>query len=150
VGKDLTDNVNLDGANSDEQVPATQSRGDHGGGQGPICPRRSRGRQRERDSGAEEHDHHDGFPISSMPFASEVVAGCARRGGPPRASVDGRAPKCRLWPGTWKDLTDNVELEWRPTDDQVRNIAEVTHAGQGHLSKEDHGWTTVQGARSWS
>ena len=41
--------------------------------------------------------------------------------------------------GTWKDLTDNVNLMAENLTGQVRNIAEVTTAvASGDLSQEDH------------
>ena len=41
--------------------------------------------------------------------------------------------------GTWKDLTDNVNLMAGNLTGQVRNIAEVTTAvANGDLSQEDH------------
>ncbi len=42
--------------------------------------------------------------------------------------------------GTWKDLTDNVNLMAGNLTGQVRNIAEVTTAvAKGRLVEEDHG-----------
>ena len=51
--------------------------------------------------------------------------------------------------GTWKDLTDNVNLMAGNLTDQVRNIAEVTTAvANGDLVQKDHGG--CQRAKSWS
>ena len=70
-------------------------------------------------------------------FASEVtrvareVGTEGKLGG--QAQVEGVA-------GTWKDLTDNVNLMAANLTGQVRNIAEVTTAvAKGDLVEEDHG-----------
>jgi HAMP domain-containing protein len=44
---------------------------------------------------------------------------------------------CRVLPGTWKDLTDNVNMMAGNLTGQVRNIAEVTTAiANGDLSRK--------------
>ena len=51
--------------------------------------------------------------------------------------------------GTWKDLTDNVNLLANNLTAQVRNIAEVTTAvAKGDLSQEDHRRREGRGARA--
>jgi hypothetical protein len=40
----------------------------------------------------------------------------------------GGRPRSKAWPGTWKDLTDNVNSMAHNLTGQVRNIAEVTIA----------------------
>src|SRR5206468_2579179 len=67
-------------------------------------------------------------------FSSEVTRG-ARDVGPARRSSD--LAQVRGVAGTWKDLTDNVNLMASNLTAQVRNIAEVTTAvANGDLSKK--------------
>ena len=40
-------------------------------------------------------------------------------------------PRWRAWPGTWRDLTDNVNYMASNLTGQVRNIAQVTTAVAG-------------------
>ena len=69
-------------------------------------------------------------------FASEVTR-VAREVGT-EGKLGGQA-KVQGVAGTWKDLTDNVNLMAGNLTAQVRNIAEVTTAvANGDLSQEDH------------
>ena len=70
-------------------------------------------------------------------FASEVTR-VAREVGT-EGKLGGQA-RVRGVAGTWKDLTDNVNLMAANLTGQVRNIAEVTTAvASGDLVQEDHG-----------
>ncbi len=78
-----------------------------------------------------------------------------RRGHPRRASEVGTEGKLggqadvHGVTGTWKDLTDNVNVLAGNLTDQVRNIAKVVDRGrQRRPVAEDHG--RASGARSWS
>ena len=90
-------------------------------------------RRQGRDPRAEEHHQHDG---GSAPLLR-------RRGDPrrakrsaPKASWAAR-PTCKASRGTWKDLTDNVNVLAGNLTDQVRNIAKVTTAvANGDLSQK--------------
>ena len=62
--KDLTDNVNFDGQQSDGPG-AQHRRGDDGGGAGRLIAQDHRGRQR-RNPGAEEHHQHHGGPAQRL------------------------------------------------------------------------------------
>ena len=67
-------------------------------------------------------------------FASEVTRVAARSA--PKASSAARR-RCKGVAGTWKDLTDNVNVMAANLTGQVRNIAEVTTAvANGDLSKK--------------
>ena len=69
-------------------------------------------------------------------FASEVTR-VAREVGT-EGKLGGQA-EVRGVAGTWKDLTDNVNIMAGNLTSQVRNIAEVTTAvARGDLSREDH------------
>ncbi len=70
-------------------------------------------------------------------FASEVTR-VAREVGT-EGKLGGQA-HVRGVAGTWKDLTDNVNLMADNLTGQVRNIAEVDHCGRPRRSlQEDHG-----------
>ena len=70
-------------------------------------------------------------------FASEVTR-VAREVGT-EGKLGGQA-RVKGVAGTWKDLTDNVNLMAANLTGQVRNIAEVTTAvARGDLVQEDHG-----------
>ena len=70
-------------------------------------------------------------------FASEVTR-VAREVGT-EGKLGGQA-QVRGVAGTWKDLTDNVNLMAANLTGQVRNIADVTTAvAKGDLVEEDHG-----------
>ena len=70
-------------------------------------------------------------------FASEVTR-VAREVGT-EGKLGGQA-QVRGVAGTWKDLTDNVNLMAENLTGQVRNIADVTTAvAKGDLVEEDHG-----------
>jgi HAMP domain-containing protein len=68
-------------------------------------------------------------------FAGEVTAWPARSA--PRASSGGQAQVPGV-AGTWKDLTDNVNLLAANLTTQVRNIAEVTTPWRRRPVQEDH------------
>lgn len=50
--------------------------------------------------------------------------------------------------GTWRDLTESVNVMADNLTAQVRSIAEVTTAVAGEISPRRSGWTPA--ARSWS
>ena len=91
-------------------------------------------RRREgRDSRAQEYDQHDGRPAQLASHAE--VTRVAREVGT-EGKLGGQA-QVRGVAGTWKDLTDNVNLMADNLTGQVRNIADVTTAvAKGDLSKK--------------
>ena len=77
------------------------------------CPWRTTGRPSEGRVPPHRQDRqHDGRParLASPPRSPASPARSA-----PRASSAAR-PRSRAWPGTWKDLTDNVNLDGRQPD----------------------------------
>ena len=67
-------------------------------------------------------------------FASEVTRVAREVGTEGKLGVQAQVPEVA---GTWKDLTDSVNLMAGNLTDQVRNIAEVTTAvANGDLSKK--------------
>ena len=130
--RDLTLSANLDGVEP-HQPGAQHRRSDDGRRQRRLVEEDHRRRPR-RNSRTEEHDQHDGRPVSNAShFKSRVareVGSEGRLGG--QAFVRGVA-------GTWKDLTDSVNSMASNLTSQVRNIAEVTTAvALGDSSLEDH------------
>ena len=72
-------------------------------------------------------------------FASEVTRVAREVGTEGKLGGQAQVPGVA---GTWKDLTDNVNLMAGNLTGQVRNIAEVTTAvARGDLSEEDHAST---------
>jgi HAMP domain-containing protein len=95
--------------------------------------RKITGRRQGRDSAAEEHHQHDGRSAERVRLGSQPRRARGRHG-----RQAGRArPKCPTSPGTWKDLTDNVNSMASNLTGQVRNIADVATAiANGDLSRK--------------
>ena len=90
-------------------------------------------RRQGRDPRAQEHHQHHGRSAALV-----RRGGHARRArkSAPKASWAAR-PRCQGVCGTWKDLTDNVNVLAGNLTDQVRNIAKVTTAvANGDLSQK--------------
>ena len=129
--KDLTDNVNVMAGNLTSQVRSiaqvatavAQRRPDeedHGGGQG-------RGRRAGRTSSTP-------WSTRCRAFADEVTRVAREVGTEGMLGGQARVPSV---PGTWKDLTDNVNLMADNLTSQVRNIAQVTTAvAKGDLTRK--------------
>ena len=101
--KDLTDSVNFMAGNL-TSPGAQHRRGDHGGGRGRPVEEDHGGRE-GRDLRAEEHHQHHGGPAALLRRRGDArgreVGTEGKLGG--QADVQGVA-------GTWKDLTDSVNL----------------------------------------
>ena len=109
-------------------------RGDHRGGLGRLVEEDHR-RREGRDSRAQEHDQHDGRPAQRA--SPREVTRVAREVGT-EGKLGGQAQVPGVG-GTWKDLTDNVNLMADNLTGQVRNIAEVTTAVAARRPvEEDH------------
>jgi HAMP domain-containing protein len=128
--KDLTDNVNLMAANLTGQVrniaevTTAVANGD--------LSQEDHRRREGRDPGAEEHHQHDGRPAQLLRLGSDPRGPRSGHGRQARRPGQGEGVA-----GTWKDLTDNVNLMAANLTGQVRNIAEVTTAvANGDLSKK--------------
>ncbi len=81
----------------------------------------------------EEHDQHDGRPACVVRRRGDARR--PRGGHGRKARRAGR--RARGVAGTWKDLTDNVNLMAGNLTSQVRNIADVTKAvANGDLTKK--------------
>jgi HAMP domain-containing protein len=129
--KDLTDNVNSM-APQPHQPGAQHRRGDHRGGQRATCRARSPSTPRARSSSSRPPSTP--WSTSSTPSPTRSPASPARSA--PRASSAAR-PRSPACPGTWKDLTDNVNSMAANLTDQVRNIATVvTAVANGDLSQK--------------
>ena len=129
--KDLTDNVNFMAGNLTE--PGAQHRpGDHRRRQRATCRRRSPSTPRARSPRSPTPSTR--WSTSSSSFAAEVTR-VAREVGT-EGKLGGQA-EVKGVAGTWKDLTDNVNLMAGNLTGQVRNIAEVTTAvANGDLSQK--------------
>ena len=120
--KDLTDNVNLLAANL-THAGAQHRRSHHrGGARRPVAQdhRRCEG----RNPGAEEHHQHDGR--SAQRRSPREVTRVAREVG-----TDGKLGGQAQVPGvagTWKDLTDTVNVMAANLTEQVRGIVKVVTA----------------------
>ncbi|NEP02343.1 MAG: HAMP domain-containing protein, partial [Symploca sp. SIO2E9] len=127
--KDLTDNVNFMASNLTDQVRniAEVSTAVAQGDLSRKITVKAQGEILELKSTLNTMvDQLNTFASEVTRVASEVVAG--QLGG--QAKVEGVA-------GTWKDLTENVNLMAANLTEQVRNIAEVTTAvAEGDLSKK--------------
>ena len=106
------------------------------GGNG-NCRRRSveknHGRRARRNSAPEGDAEHNGGAAALVRGRGDTRRPRGRHRRPAR-----RTSRCAgRWPGTWKDLTDNVNLLAANLTTQVRNIAEVTTAvARGDLSRK--------------
>ena len=121
----------LDGVEPDGSGPK------HRGGDNRRRERRSvpqdHSRCARRNSGAEEHDQHDGGSAQRVRRRSDARGARSRHGRKTRRT-GGSARASR---GTWKDLTDSVNYMAGNLTAQVRNIAEVTTAvANGDLSRK--------------
>ena len=120
--KDLTDNVNLLAANLTTQVrniaevTTAVARGDLA---------QDHRRREGRDSRAEEHDQHDGRPAERFRLGSDPRGARGRHGG--KIGWSGGVPVA----GTWKDLTDTVNVMAANLTEQVRGIVKVVTAVAG-------------------
>ena len=129
--KDLTDIGQLDGRQPDG--PGPQHRRGHDGRRDGRPLEEDHRRRPGRDPRAQEHDQHDGRPAVA-PSRRRSRASRARSA---RKGSSAVRPTCAGVAGTWKDLTDNVNLMAGNLTGQVRNIAEVTTAvANGDLSKK--------------
>ena len=129
--KDLTDTVNSMAGNLTAQV-RNIAEVTTAVANGRLVQENHRGRER-RNSGTEKHHQHHGGPAQSS-FAAEVTR-VAREVGT-EGKLGGQA-EVKGVAGTWKDLTDNVNLMAGNLTAQVRNIADVTTAvANGDLSKK--------------
>ena len=128
--KDLTDNVNLMAANLTTQVrniaevTTAVARGD--------LSTQDHRRREGRNPGVEEHHQHHGGPAQRLrrevTRVAREVGTEGKLGG--QAQVPGVA-------GTWKDLTDNVNVMAANLTDQVRGIVKVvTAVANGDLKQK--------------
>jgi HAMP domain-containing protein len=128
--KDLTGLGQLDGVEPD-LAGAQHRRGDHGRGARRSQSKDHRGRQGRDPRAQEHHQHHGGSAprlLLEVTRVAREVGTEGKLGG--QAEVPGVA-------GTWKDLTDSVNLMASNLTGQVRNIAEVTTAvAKGDLGKK--------------
>ena len=130
--RSLTENVNLHGRQPDR--PGAKHRpGHHRGRQRrPVEEDHRRGEGR----GRRARDTINTMVDQLSSFADEVTR-VAREVGT-EGKLGGQAEVTGV-SGTWKDLTDSVNLMAVNLTDQVRNIAEVTTAvANGDLTHEDH------------
>ena len=129
--KDLTDNVNVLAPQPD-QPGAKHRQGHHRRRQRrPVAE--DHGRRQRRDPRAEEHHQHDGRSAAAR---SPRKSPASPAKSAPKASSAAR-PRCKGVSGTWKDLTDNVNVMAGNLTTQVRNIAKVTTAvANGDLSQK--------------
>ena len=128
--KDLTDSVNAMATNLTSSG-AQYRRGDHRRRQRRSFQKDHR-RCARRDSGAQEHDQHDGRSAERLRRRGKPGGARGRHRG--QAGRPGAVPGVA---GTWKDLTDNVNWMASNLTGQVRNIADVaTAVAKGDLSKK--------------
>ena len=128
--KDLTDSVNSMAGNL--TGAGAQHRGGDDGGRERRSLEEDHGRCEGRDSGAEEHDQHDGRSAQLVRGGSDARGARSRHGRKTGGQADVRGVA-----GTWKDLTDSVNFMAGNLTGQVRNIADVTTAvANGDLSKK--------------
>ncbi len=128
--KDLTDNVNLMADEPHRPGPQHRRR-DHRRGAGrPV--QEDHGRREGRDPRAQEHDQHMVDQLNG--FASEVTRVAREVGTEGKLGGQAQVPGVG---GTWKDLTDNVNLMATNLTNQVRGIADVvTAVAQGNLKRK--------------
>ena len=128
--KDLTDSVNSMAGNLTAQVRNIAA-GDDGRGKRRLVQEDHRGRERGN-SRIEKHHQHDGGPASFFRIGSDPRGPRSGHGRKTRRQADVKGVA-----GTWKDLTDSVNLMAGNLTAQVRNIADVTTAvANGDLSKK--------------
>ena len=128
--KDLTDNVNAMAANLTGQVRNIAEVTTAVASERLV--QEDHRRREGRNSRAEEHHQHHGGPAE---LVRVEVTRVAREVGT-EGKLGGQA-QVRGVAGTWKDLTDNVNLMADNLTGQVRNIADVTTAvAKGDLSRK--------------
>ena len=129
--KDLTDSVNVDGREPHRAGPQHR-RGDHRRrARRPVA--QDHGRRERRDPRAEEHHQHDGRSAQRLRRRSDA------RGARSRHRRQARRPgaRCPASAGTWKDLTDSVNVMAANLTDQVRGIVKVvTAVADGNLRQK--------------
>ena len=128
--KELTDNVNSMASNLTAQV--REHRGGRDRGRERRLVEEDHRRRARRDPAAEGHHQHNGRSARVLRSRGDTRGA---RGGHRGQDSAGRR-WFRASAGTWKDLTDNVNLMAANLTRQVRNIAEVTTAvARGDLSR---------------
>ena len=128
--KDLTDNVNVLAGNLTDQV-RNIAKVTTAVANGDLSQKITVSVQ-GRDARAEEHHQHDGRSAARVRQRGDARRARGRHRG--QAGRPGQVPGVS---GTWKDLTDNVNLLAGNLTDQVRNIAKVTTAvANGDLSQK--------------
>ena len=129
--KDLTDNVNVMAVEPDRPGARHRQGRDRGRQRRPVAEVRGRGQGRDRRA-RRHHQRHDRHAAHRSPTRSPRW----RARSAPRASWAAR-PRCPGAAGTWRDLTDNVNMLAGNLTNQVRNIAAVTTAvANGDLSQK--------------
>ena len=130
--KDLTDNVNLMAGNLTGQVRNIADGDDGGRERRPV--EEDHRRREGRDPRAEEHHQHDGRSAQLVRRRSDA------RGARGRHRRQARRPGRRASgvAGTWKDLTDNVNLHGRQPDrpGAQHRRRSTTAVANGDLSKK--------------
>ncbi len=101
---------------------AQHRRGDHGGGARRPVPQDHR-RREGRDPGAQEHHQHHGGPAERLRRRSDARGARSRH----RRALGGQAEVPGV-AGTWKDLTDTVNVMAANLTEQVRGIVKVVTA----------------------
>ena len=121
IWKDLTDNVNFMASNLTKQVRGIVKvvTAVANGDLNAEVRARSQGRGRRARRDDQQHDRHAAHLRRPGDHASRARSAS-------RASSAAR-PRCRAPPGTWRDLTDNVNQLAGNLTSQVRAIAEVVH-----------------------
>ncbi len=129
--RDLTENVNLMATNLTDQVrniaqvTTAVANGD--------LTQKITVDARGEIARAQGHDQHDGRPAARV---RRPRSRASRARSAPRASSAAR-PRSRACRGTWRGLTENVNLMATNLTDQVRNIASVTTAvAHGDLTRK--------------
>ena len=130
--KDLTDNVNVLAAQPHRRRCATSPTVTTAVAQRRPVPE-DHGRRARRDPRAQEHHQHDGR--SARSFAAEVTRVAKEVG--TEGKLGGQA-ECKGVSGTWKDLTDNVNVAGRqPHRPRSATSRKVTTAvANGDLSQK--------------
>ena len=142
--RDLTDSVNVMAANLTEQVRQIAA-GDDGGRQRRPDPAGDGRRERRGRSSSSARSTRWSTRLSS--FADEVTR-VAREVGT-EGELGGQAQVDDV-SGTWRDLTESVNVMASNLTDQVRQIAQVTTAvASGDLDPEGHGRGQGRGRRRW-
>ena len=129
--KDLTDNVNLPRRQPDR--PGPQHRASHDRRRATAtCRRRSRSTRRARSSSSRTPSTRWWISSDRSPSRSPASP---RKSAPTASSAARRTSRASS--GTWKDLTDNVNVLAGNLTDQVRDIVKVaTAVANGDLSKK--------------